>query len=1300
MVSRRFVLPLLVLVAASVLVLPGARSWLAASGQGTASAAGDPVIAAAGDIACDPANPNFQNGNGDSTKQVCLQKQTYNLLTSINPVAVLPLGDDQYYCGGLAAFQHSYALSWGNLLAKTYPVPGNHEYIDSSPASDHTGCDSSNTSASGYFNYYTNAAKEGAAGQGWYSYDVGSWHLIALNSNCGDAGGCGPTSPQGKFLAADLAAHANQCLLAYWHIPLSTSSVYAATNTYPLWKALYAAHADVILNGHAHDYERFAPQAPPATTQANAGVADPKGIVEFVVGTGGSNHTALTSPNSPNTVVTNNTAFGVLQMTLHPTSYDFKFVPIAGQTFTDSGNNVACHNAGAAGAPPAPTLALTANDANDYAPSGGSTVFYNPNAASGSFTVGATANTATAVQFPTVFGSDSVNDNTSPFSKTYTWSSSASANGSFQVTASNSTATSLPSSFTVTRDAAAPTTTAACNGGADCSGSYSGSVSVALSSDDGSGAGVKQILYSTNGGTPSTPYTAPFSVPAGTVVKFSAVDNVGNSEVVKTQSIDLASGGGGGVALVRNYVGFGSTASLTVALSPGSASGDTLVAAIALAAGSSASVTGVTDSGGGTWVKGAVGFQTSTNSRVEIWYRLGGPASTSVTIALSASKAVSANISEWSGSGWALDKSASLGNASGTTASTGTAATTNATDLVIGAINYPAAVTSTLTTGSFTGLADFSSGAGVHGRAAYDVTSTTGSYQTAWSFSGASGGAGGAILALKTSGGAPPTDSTPPTTTIACNGGSCASSFSSTVSVALNATDNSGGSGVAATYYTTDGSDPTVPANRQTYSGAFNVSSTSTVRFYSVDNAGNPETPQSQGITIDPPTDVTPPTTTITCNGGSCAGSFSSTVTVALNATDNSGGSGVAATYYTTDGSDPTSSGTRQPYSGAFSVSSTSTVQFYSVDNAGNPETVNSQAVTITPATDTTPPTTTITCNGGSCSGSFSSTVSVALNATDNSGGSGVAATYYTTDNSDPTSSGTRQTYSGAFNVSSTSTVKFSSVDNAGNPETVNTQVVTITPPADTTPPTTSILCNGGACTGTFTSAVTVTLNATDNSGGSGVAATRYTTNGGDPTTSGTTYTAPFQVTSTSTVKFYSTDNAGNPETVKSQTVTISSGATTTTLAPVADSYVQSTTSTTNFGTQTAIYVDADGIKQSYLKFDLHGITGTVTSVTLKIWAGSSQSTGYQVFGVSNTTWGETTINWSNKPAFAASSSGSSGAVTTGTWTSVTLPVSLVQPALGNFLSLGLSTTSNTNLKLSSRESGVSTAPQLIIKTS
>lgn len=292
-----------------------------------ASAASDPIIAAAGDIACDPSNTSFNSGNGTSNS--CRQKYTSDLLVNGGYEAVLPLGDNQYYCGGYQAFMQSYDLSWGRVKSITRPVVGNHEYLTSGG----TGCTSANGGAAGHFEYFGAAA--GNPSQGYYSYDIGAWHLIALNSNCGDAGGCSPSSPQGQWLAADLAAHSNICTLAYWHIPLFSSGGRASSNTQSIWQVLYDANADLILAGHDHIYERFAPQTP------NGTLDNVRGIRQFIVGSGGANHTSLATI-AANSEVRNVDTYGILKLTLHPTSYDWQFVPEAGATFTDSGTGN-CH---------------------------------------------------------------------------------------------------------------------------------------------------------------------------------------------------------------------------------------------------------------------------------------------------------------------------------------------------------------------------------------------------------------------------------------------------------------------------------------------------------------------------------------------------------------------------------------------------------------------------------------------------------------------------------------------------------------------------------------------------------------------------------------------------------------------------------------------------------------------------------------------------------------------------------------------------------------------------------------------
>jgi calcineurin-like phosphoesterase family protein len=331
--SPQYTISIVILIALIWISLGSAKS---AGTLAVALAASDPVIAAAGDIACDPASASFNNGEGNPSS--CRQKYTSDLLMDTDLAAVLPLGDVQYECGGYQAFLQSYDPSWGRVKSISHPVIGNHEYLTSGG----TDCTSDNTGAAGYFRYFGSAA--GDPSQGYYSYDIGTWHLVALNSNCEDAGGCGDGSPQAMWLVSDLVAHPNRCTLAYWHIPLFSSGGRTAINTQLIWQILYNNDVDVILNGHDHIYERFAPQAPDGTLDTD------RGIREFVVGTGGSNLTEIETI-AANSELHNNDTYGILKLTLHPASYDWQFVPEVGKTFTDSGTGK-CHGEQPAGTPP------------------------------------------------------------------------------------------------------------------------------------------------------------------------------------------------------------------------------------------------------------------------------------------------------------------------------------------------------------------------------------------------------------------------------------------------------------------------------------------------------------------------------------------------------------------------------------------------------------------------------------------------------------------------------------------------------------------------------------------------------------------------------------------------------------------------------------------------------------------------------------------------------------------------------------------------------------------------------------
>ena len=283
----------------------------------TSSAA---IVAAAGDVACSPSDPNYKNGLGTST--ACRQLYTSDILVNGDFDAVLALGDLQYDSGSLSDFNTVYDPSWGRVKSITYPVVGNHEYGQSN--------------ASGYFQYFGSVA--GDPGKGWYSFDLASWHIVAINSNCDRiSGGCGVGSTQETWLRNDLAAHPSQCTLAMWH-HARWSSGHDGDNTFmqAMWADLYDADVEVLLSGHSHDYERFAPQ------DATGGLDTANGVRQFVVGTGGAFWTGLGTSFDANSQAHQNDTYGVLKLTLRAGAYDWQFLPEAGKTYTDSGTT-ACH---------------------------------------------------------------------------------------------------------------------------------------------------------------------------------------------------------------------------------------------------------------------------------------------------------------------------------------------------------------------------------------------------------------------------------------------------------------------------------------------------------------------------------------------------------------------------------------------------------------------------------------------------------------------------------------------------------------------------------------------------------------------------------------------------------------------------------------------------------------------------------------------------------------------------------------------------------------------------------------------
>lgn len=274
------------------------------------------TVAAAGDIACEPGS--------QPSLRACQQAATAKLVEAMNPDAVLAVGDLQYPNGLLGSFVKAYDASWGAFKYITYPVPGNHEYY---------------SRAGGYFDYW--GGRVGRPGEGWYSFDLGTWHILALNSNCPYVGGCGEGSPEVRWIEKDLAAHPSTCALAYFHHPRFSSGPHGDDERMaPIWRTLQAGGVDVILSGHDHDYERFALQ------DADGRLDRGSGIREFVVGTGGAPQYFVLW-RRPHSQALEVGTFGVLKLTLRPSAYDWSFVPIAGSDYQDSGSQ-ACH------APPSP----------------------------------------------------------------------------------------------------------------------------------------------------------------------------------------------------------------------------------------------------------------------------------------------------------------------------------------------------------------------------------------------------------------------------------------------------------------------------------------------------------------------------------------------------------------------------------------------------------------------------------------------------------------------------------------------------------------------------------------------------------------------------------------------------------------------------------------------------------------------------------------------------------------------------------------------------------------------------------
>ncbi len=278
-----------------------------ASTQPTPSSSDDAVLVGAGDIA--------------TCGELAGAEATAELIDKV-PGTVVAVGDLAYPDGSDEQFADCYGPTWGRFKQRTRPASGNHEYHSDG--------------ASGYVRYFGAAA--GDPTKGYYSYDLGAWHIVVLNSECAMVGGCDAASAQVQWLRQDLAQHPATCTLAYFHKPLFSSGVAHGNDPTmkPLWQALYDAGADVVIGGHDHHYERFAPQDPEGRADAR------RGLREFVVGTGGKTTHRLLAAPQPNSEARNADTFGVLKLILHANSYEWSFLPEAGKTFTDSGHGT-CH---------------------------------------------------------------------------------------------------------------------------------------------------------------------------------------------------------------------------------------------------------------------------------------------------------------------------------------------------------------------------------------------------------------------------------------------------------------------------------------------------------------------------------------------------------------------------------------------------------------------------------------------------------------------------------------------------------------------------------------------------------------------------------------------------------------------------------------------------------------------------------------------------------------------------------------------------------------------------------------------
>jgi hypothetical protein len=752
----------------------------------TVAANVDPVIGAAGDIACDPDFPAFNDGLGTATD--CRASHTVNLLSGTD--AVLPLGDVQYQCSGPAAYAQAYNPTWGVKKSITHPVPGGEDYLTSG------GTDCQSTPGAGYFQYFGAAA--GDPTKGYYSYNLGQWHVVAINTapcENGNTDWCAAGSEMDQWLQQDLAANHSSCTLAYYQDPrwASAASGSGGDATYQqIWADLYNGGVDVALNGDSHWYERFAP------LNASGAIDNTKGVREFIVGTGGA---GLDTPGAKVTTsqVLNNTTHGVIRMTLHSGSYDWAFVPDEG-TFTDSGA-ANCHGK------PDQTAPTTTAACNGAACSAG----WYQNTAQVSLT--ATDNTGGSGVDKTYYTTDGSTPTTS--SNVYTAPfpiASTSTVKYFSVDKSGNAEAVKSQSIQI--DPTPPATLAACNL-QSCSGTYTTNVQFALTaSDNTGGSGVANTFYTTDGTTPtgsSSVYSSPLNLTKTTTVKYFSVDAAGNAEAANTQ-----------VVTIDNTAPTTTIRCNNAACSSGFYPGTVQVSLSATDAGGVGQTTTYYTTDGTTPTTSSIQysgpFPIGTTATVKFFsvdgaHNSEAPQSQQIQVDPSAPTTTAACNSQACANWFNVNVSVNL-----TASDTGGSGVSKI---------YYTTDGSTPTRASTVFTAPLS------------VTATT----TVKFFAVDNAGNAEAVKTV-----AVQIDKTAPTTTIRCNNGGCGTTFPNSVTVTLAATDNTGGSGVSSTHYTTDGTTPTLTS--PVYGGSFTLASSATVGYRSWDTAGNVEAVHSQSISV------------------------------------------------------------------------------------------------------------------------------------------------------------------------------------------------------------------------------------------------------------------------------------------------------------------------------------------------------------------------------------------------------------------------------------------------------------------